>query len=143
MSNKNRRVISLKKFSNINIFERREKNNSEIRITKNLYPSKLNNYRHKDDIRNKSNLEISQILFSFYSFQNEDKLNHKSFSKKFKNNMTTTSIFNKTSNNFSDTAFPFYLTQTEPNKINIKKSFKNYSHSRDNNLISFKKKKVL
>ena len=141
MSNKNRRVISLKKFSNINIFEKREKNNSEIRITKNLYPSKLNNYRHKDDIRNKSDLEISQILFSFYSFQNEDKLNHKSFSKKFKNNMTTTSIFNKTSSNFSDTAFPFYLTQTEPNKINIKKSFKNYSHSRNNNLISFKKKR--
>ena len=122
MSRKNNKVICLKKFTNIALFERREKNNSENKKKKKIMlPLKL--YKNKNSLKeeNKTNIDFNQILLSFYSFQTESNSTIKSFSKQMKNNITTKSIFNKTSNNFNDTSFPFYLTETEPNYKIIRK----------------------
>ena len=135
MSIKNDRKITLKKFSNINLFERREKNNSAIK--KSNHPLKL--YHYMANRKEKVNSEFNQIIYSFYSFQTERNTTQKPSSKKFKNNMTTTSIFNKTTNNFSDTSFPFYLTQTEPNKLKINNMKKHNFRSRNNKAINLNK----
>ena len=116
MSIKNDRKISLQKFSNINLFERREKNYSAIK--KSNHPLKL--YHYMKNKKENENSEFNQIVYSFYSFQTERKKTSKPSSKKIKYNITATSIFNKTNDNFSDTTFPFYLTQTEANKLKIK-----------------------
>ena len=124
MSWKNNQVMYLKKFSNIALFERREKNNSEVKKQKKILPLKL--YKNKIALKeeNKTNLDFNQILLSFYTFQTESNSTTKSSSKKVKNNIKAKSIFNKTSNNFNDASFPFYLTETEPNCKIIKKTHK-------------------
>ena len=135
MSIKTDREKSLKKFSNINLFERREKNYSAIK--KSNHPLKL--YHYMKNKKEKVNSEFNQIVYSFYSFQTERNKTSKPSSKIIKNNMTATSIFNKTNNNFSDTSFPFYLTQTEPNKLKINNIKKHNFRSRNNKVISLKK----
>ena len=135
MSIKNDRKISLQKFSNINLFERREKNYSAIK--KSNHPLKL--YHYMKNKKENENSEFNQIVYSFYSFQTERKKTSKPSSKKIKYNITATSIFNKTNDNFSDTTFPFYLTQTEANKLKINNiKLKNY-RSRNNKVISLNK----
>ena len=135
MSIKNDRKISLQKFSNINLFERREKNYSAIK--KSNHPLKL--YHYMKNKKENENSEFNQIVYSFYSFQTERKKTSKPSSKKIKYNITATSIFNKTNDNFSDTTFPFYLTQTEANKLKIKNiKLKNFK-SRNNKVISLNK----
>ena len=135
MSIKNDRKISLQKFSNINLFERREKNYSAIK--KSNHPLKL--YHYMKNKKENKNSEFNQIVYSFYSFQTERKKTSKPSSKKIKYNITATSIFNKTNDNFSDTTFPFYLTQTETNKLKINNiKLKNF-RSRNNKVISLNK----
>ena len=135
MSIKNDRKISLQKFSNINLFERREKNYSAIK--KSNHPLKL--YHYMKNKKENENSEFNQIVYSFYSFQTERKKTSKPSSKKIKYNITATSIFNKTNDNFSDTTFPFYLTQTEANKLKINNiKLKNFK-SRNNKVISLNK----
>ena len=135
MSIKNDRKISLQKFSNINLFERREKNYSAIK--KSNHPLKL--YHYMKNKKENENSEFNQIVYSFYSFQTERKKTSKPSSKKIKYNITATSIFNKTNDNFSDTTFPFYLTQTEANKLKINNiKLKNF-RSRNNKVISLNK----
>ena len=123
MSLKTINKISLKKFTNIALFERREKNLSEIKNKKRLFPIKLNKNKNKEKSNitedDRINLDYNQILFSFYSFQTEGNTEGNktcdNFSNKLKKNITTKSIFNKTSNNFKDTSFPFYITQIDNN----------------------------
>lgn len=135
MSIKNDRKFSLKKFSNINLFERREKNYSAIKKTN--HKSKL--YHYMSNKKENSNSEFNQIVYSFYSFQTERNKTSKPSTKTFKYNKTATSIFNKTNNNFSDTSFPFYLTQTETNKLKINNIKKQNFRSRNNKVISLNK----
>ena len=135
MSIKTDRKISLKKFSNISLFERREKNYSAIK--KSNHPLKL--YRYMKNKKQKTNSDFNQIVYSFYSFQTERNKSSKPSSKKFKNNMTSTSIFNKTNNNFSDTSFPFYLTQTEPTKLKINNMKKQNFRSRNKKVMNLNK----
>ena len=126
MSIKTNKNFSLKKFSNIALFERREKNNMKIKSSKKIIPLKLYKNKNKVNEENKINSDFSHILFSFYSYQTEGNSTYKSFSKK-STNITTKSIFNKTTNNFNDTSFPFYLTETEPNivkKLNNNRNLK-------------------
>ncbi len=126
MSIKTNKNFSLKKFSNIALFERREKNNMKIKSSKKIIPLKLYKNKIKVNEENKINSDFSHILFSFYSYQTEGNSTYKSFSKK-STNITTKSIFNKTTNNFNDTSFPFYITETEPNivkKLNNNRNLK-------------------
>ena len=141
MSLKTINKISLKKFTNIALFERRERNNSEIKKQKKKFQIKLYKNQKETNDDNKINQDYNQILFSFYTFQTEGNTTHK-LSKNLKNNVTTKSIFNKTTNNFKDTSFPFYITETiyntnKPNNIYKK------SNSRNKKLININKIKII
>ena len=115
MSIKTGRITSLKKFTNIALFERREKNQLKLKNQKTMYPLKLYKNKNEPKEQDKTNIDFNHILFSFYSFQNDRNSTYKSYSKKrINNNTTIKSIFCQTSNNFEDTSFPFYITQTEP-----------------------------
>ena len=149
MSNKNKintntiKKTNLKKFTNIALFERRENNRLQLRNQKTMYPLKLykyKNYNKKNKNDEQTNI-VNNILFSFYSFQNEKKSSHSELSKKNNNQLTAKSLFSKTSNNFNDTSFPFYITQTEPNIINKPRNKKNIK-SRNYNLIKIDKCKT-
>ena len=149
MSNKNKintntiKKTNLKKFTNIALFERRENNRLQLRNQKTMYPLKLykyKNYNKKNKNDEQTNI-VNNILFSFYSFQNEKKSSHSVLSKKNNNQLTAKSLFSKTSNNFNDTSFPFYITQTEPNIINKPRNKKNIK-SRNYNLIKIDKCKT-
>ena len=141
MSLKNNNKISLKKFTNIALFERRERINSMIQSKKRIHPLKICKNKNKTNEENKINSDFNQILFSFYSFQTEGNATNKSYSKCFKNNITTKSIFNKTTYNFNETSFPFYLTEIEHNYDNTIKQNDNSKtiKSRNNKLINIKK----
>lgn len=151
MSNKNKiktnintiKKTNLKKFTNIALFERRENNRLQLRNQKTMYPLKLykyKNYNKKNKNDEQTNI-VNNILFSFYSFQNEKKSSHSVLSKKNNNQLTAKSLFSKTSNNFNDTSFPFYITQTEPNVFNKPRNKKNIK-SRNYNLIKIDKCKT-
>jgi hypothetical protein len=121
------------KFSNISIFERREKNILYAKNLKKYIPLKLNNIKKfsRKDINVKTkNSDINDILFSFYNYQTSE--GNKSQNTKFNDisNITITSIFNKTCNNFQNGPFPFYLTETEPSTVRSKKNANNKRGSR-------------
>jgi hypothetical protein len=145
MSNKtNNKTKSLKKFTNIALFERRENNRLQLRNQKTMYPLKLykyKNYNKKNKNDEQTNIDFNNILFSFYSFQNEGNSTHSLYCKKNNNKLTTKFLFSKTSNNFNDTSFPFYITQTEPNIFNKTRN-KKHTKSRNYNLIKIDKCKT-
>ncbi len=144
MSIKNNYKISLKKFSNIALFERRERIDSKVKNKKKLYQFFPFKNKNKSNEEYKINSDYNQILFSFYNFQTEgNQTNKSSSSKNFKKNITTKSIFNKTSNNFNETLFPFYLTEVEYhyNKIKPNKTFRNLKN-RNEKLINKNKIKI-
>ena len=132
MSEKNE-MNNSNKFSNISIFERREKNILYAKNLKKYIPLKLNNikkFSRKDiDVKTK-NSDINDILFSFYNYQTSE--GNKTQNTKFNDisNITITSIFNKTCNNFQNGPFPFYLTETEPSTVRSKKNANNKRGSR-------------
>jgi len=132
MDEKNEKNSS-NKFSNISIFERREKNILYVKNLKKYVPLKLNNVKRKPrkEIEAKmKNSDINDILHSFYNYQTSE--DNKTQNCKFNDisNITITSIFNKTCNNFQNGAFPFYLTETEPSTVRSNKNSKNKKSSR-------------
>ena len=117
----------LKKFTNCALFERRENNRIELKMHKTMYPLKLykNKNNRKKKEKEKTNNDLRQILYSFYSFQSEGSSTLKLSTKKNNNNnrrLNTKSLFTDISNNFSDSSFPFYLTQTKPNTVKKEKN---------------------
>lgn len=116
------------KFSNISVFERREKNISYVKNLKRYIPLKLYNNKKKSRIENEiknKHSDINDILYSFYNYQTSE--SNKAQNSQFCDisNMTVTSLFNKTCNNLKNSSFPLYLTETEPSTF--------YSKTNSNN----------
>ena len=126
-----------KKYSNISVFERREKKILYIKNLKRYVPLKLYNVKRKskyeDEIK-KLNSNINDILCSFYVYQTSDANNAKNSNTNEISNQTVTSLFNKTFNNFNNKSLPFYLTETEPSTFNIKKNLNHKKSSWHKNL---------
>ena len=116
------------KFSNISVFDRREENKLYIKNLKKYIPLKLN-YLKKKEIQEKEikmkNLEINDIIYSFYVYHTSEGNKTKNSLLSDKSNITLESIFNKTSNNCKNSPFPFYLTETAPCTIYNKNYLKN------------------
>jgi hypothetical protein len=127
----------LKRFTNFALFEKRENNRLELKMHKTMYPLKLykNKKNKKEKEENETNNDLKHILFSFYSFQSEGNPNFKTYTVKKNHRINTNSLFTKNSYNFSDTSFPFYLTETEQNSF---KKSKNSGISKSRNYISIK-----
>ena len=116
------------KFSNISVFERRENNIMYTKNFKKYVPLKLYHLKRKLRIENeikKKNSEINDILCSFYVYQLSEGNKEKNSQFNDKGNVTITSLFNKTTNNFKNSSIPFYLTETEPSTFRNKSNFTN------------------
>ena len=132
--------ISLKKYSNISVFEKRHENKLFAKNIKKYVPLKLYNIKKKLRIENelkKKNSEINDIIYSFYIYQTSESNETQNFQSPNNSNIAVTSLFSKTSNNFKNNSFPFYLTQTETTnfitKINPKKKkMSSYTKFNDN-----------
>ena len=126
------------KFSNISVFERRENNIMYVKNLRRYVPLKLNNIKRRLKRENeikKKNSEINDILCSFYVYQISE--NNKEKNSQFNDisNITVTSLFNRTANNFKNTSFPFYLTETEPSTF----SNRNNSSTKKSNFSKYNK----
>ena len=104
------------KFSNISVFERRENNIMYTKNFKKYVPLKLYHLKRKLRIENeikKKNSEINDILCSFYVYQLSEGNKEKNSQFNDKGNITITSLFNKTTNNFN-------ISNSSINKLNQK-----------------------